>query len=281
MSYSPIGRDIIDPTSLGKIADEIVKLFESEERLYSFIKNYNLIGQSKNESAKKTLHIGLKFINNYSGTRLYGESNNDFRKQLFQIIEDVCNPILHIGREESLEKFIEKLNKTLFNDGCIIVDGKLWEKAQERFNTEGNLIIPNNNVALYIDKEGAERELNNEEIGHISQANKIESLIVVRPEDYEQQFIVIVNQNYKNPIKVRRGKRWEGFFRIAEEERLPHPEYKYVLDYMNTTKKNKLYTSTKAKLTNILKIDKGKISKNIPINVITKKAFQQRKNKAA
>ncbi len=71
------------------------------------------------------------------------------------------------------------------------------------------------------------------------------------------------------------------FFKVANGERIAYQPQAHngLLDYLNTNKKNKLYTATACKLTKVLGVESNRMIITVPFEILTKKGYQQRLNK--
>jgi hypothetical protein len=106
----------------------------------------------------------------------------------------------------------------------------------------------------------------------------VTEIICVRPEKGETQFDVIINDNYKKPIRGSSEKSWGLLLKVAEGKE-PVPTNRECRDYFNSNKGNKIYAQGGYKVTKILKTEYGEIKPNVKMNVISRKAFGTRINK--
>lgn len=112
--------------------------------------------------------------------------------------------------------------------------------------------------------------------------NHIEKLLIVRPWNENNIFLIVVNDNYQNlVIKGDKAKEsWELLFKVAEgNQSMETHTYKANLDYFNTNKACKLYTRTGCSITKILRSEAGVVVPAIPMEIISEKAFKQRQKK--
>lgn len=109
----------------------------------------------------------------------------------------------------------------------------------------------------------------------------ITKIICVDP-GQKNKFKVVLNNDYENFIEGDKAKKcWYFLFQIAEEEFMPYQEeYKTYIDYFNSNKKNRIYTQTEYNIAKIFEIERGTVVPNIPMNIISEKAFQTRLKKA-
>lgn len=107
-------------------------------------------------------------------------------------------------------------------------------------------------------------------------------IICVRPENNGNRFLIVINNDYAKPIQGDKAKpSWDLLFKIAEKEQVSYEGHKQNIDYLNSNERNRIYTQTGLKKTQILKIEDGTIRANIPMEVISEKAYETRKRKMA
>lgn len=111
-------------------------------------------------------------------------------------------------------------------------------------------------------------------------SNEIQAITCAKSEKTSKYFI-IVNNDYRNPLKVDGNKKcWHFLLKMAEKNNyLPINENKSNFDYFNTNRRNRIYTKTGYKLTNIFRIESNYIYPNIKIEIISEKSFKTRNNK--
>lgn len=113
-----------------------------------------------------------------------------------------------------------------------------------------------------------------------SEAQPISSLICVKPNESQNTYKLILNNDYANTLNADRAKpSWDLLFKVADGDSIRSNQHKASLDYLNTNDSCKLYSQTGHTLTKILKSEDGYIVPAIMINVITEKAYQQRLKK--
>lgn len=113
------------------------------------------------------------------------------------------------------------------------------------------------------------------------QGESISHLILVKAAAGSKHQL-IVNKDYQNPIGIDVIKdAWQMFFKVANGERIAYQPQAHngLLDYLNTNKKNKLYTATACKLTKVLGVESDRMIITVPFEILTKKGYQQRLNK--
>lgn len=113
-------------------------------------------------------------------------------------------------------------------------------------------------------------------------SGNLRSITCVRPKLGGNKFLIVLNSNYETPLSVDKAKTsWDLLFKLAEGMEIQYDiRYKNNIDYFNSNAKNKIYTKGGYKRTKILRIDVRRIVPNIKIEMISKRAFEIRKNKA-
>jgi len=182
-----------------------------------------------------------------------------------------------MGAIELVESSLEEMNKALKDTKLkgLIVEGVFVEPIEPRFS---QLCREYKKLATGDSSDDLGPESKGKKQGKGRKA-PIEKLDIVKPKNGDK-FLVVVNDDYQNPIKVDKAKpSWEMLFMVAEEEELEGKNYKASLEYFNTNRRCKLYTQTGCSLTKIFKTEYY-IVPMIPIEMIGDKAFKQRQNKA-
>lgn len=111
-------------------------------------------------------------------------------------------------------------------------------------------------------------------------SDEIVDLIIVKPKNDSNSYLVIVNQRFNQPIEADRAKpSWNLLFEIVKNRELAFfGEYKASLDYLNSNSRCKLYTQTGLSITKILYRDGGMVKPAVKIKMITDKAYKQKVN---
>lgn len=105
---------------------------------------------------------------------------------------------------------------------------------------------------------------------------KIKSIVCVKP-GFSSNYQIIINNDYINPMEVSSvNTSWRQFLELAEEQEIDNDKGFY--DFINGSR-NLLVAKTGYKQTKILKVDNGSIVPNIPLSIITEKAYKTRMNK--
>lgn len=112
----------------------------------------------------------------------------------------------------------------------------------------------------------------------ITNDNKINEIAIVKPTIDDTRFVIIINQNFDNPLECDLIKQsWNLLFQLATKGEMELDDRsKGYLDYFNTNKKCKLYTQTGLAMTKILKINNGFIKPNIKISAMSEKSYKQK-----
>lgn len=90
----------------------------------------------------------------------------------------------------------------------------------------------------------------------------------------------VINDDYSAPLEIKVSKKyWGSLYEVADGKLLPAKDHKGFMDYFNSNDKNLIYTKTRCELTKILGIKDGWITKEIPMNIVSERAFRRRQNK--
>ncbi len=108
--------------------------------------------------------------------------------------------------------------------------------------------------------------------------NSIYKITCIKPKDGGNKFLMVVNDDYQNPIMGDRAKpTWSSLYEIATKGYALYQ--KKVLDYLNSNKNNRLYTQTRLPISTIVRQEGSELCPAIQIDSISEKAYVQRKNK--
>jgi len=141
-------------------------------------------------------------------------------------------------------------------------------------------------------KEDIKKELREEDIldknnkGKIQKEQKINNIILVKPEEKTKKYKLIINNDFNNAKHLRYNKKTKGFINIINYEETGERQVNFdkeTLDYYNSHKKCPLYSDKKYKFTKILERDSYylqgktikilKINENIKTSIITERQF--------
>ena len=100
-------------------------------------------------------------------------------------------------------------------------------------------------------------------------------------ESDNNQFKLVVNEDYKNPLKCDKAKHcWSMVYRVAEDQSVEVDSHtKVSMDFINHNKRCKLYTQTGLNLTEIVTVEGESIIDKIPISMISDRTYITRLNK--
>lgn len=252
------------------------------------------------DKIKKVLKIildelELQHINRLNGNRI---SIKKFEKEGF-IYDEITSLIGGINKLDN-EPVIKLLNKTLADNYQLIKMQQPFQgerEIKEIFSQSYHISIDElkNYVILIVENLDRLKELYRtlESVNSVSLAlansdkQPISKLTIIEGDLTEDKEIKIVaNDNYEQPIKVKRStaqngqhNNWEVLYRVAKKtDPLSERLYKHVLDYLNYNKECKLYKRSGLAVTNILKIVDGYIIAAIPMEVVSAKAYETRLN---
>jgi len=90
---------------------------------------------------------------------------------------------------------------------------------------------------------------------------------------------LVINGDYKNCLEPSQGRKyWELFLQTAQNIPLEKENYKGYFDYINSNKNNPFIKAGYGK-SKLLTVKDGYILPNVPIEIISEKAFKERMNK--
>jgi len=109
----------------------------------------------------------------------------------------------------------------------------------------------------------------------------IRKIEIVKHEANTNKINIIINNNYKSPLKIKCGPYWSMLYKLAKDGQIVNShKNKGFFDYFNSNLKNPLYSTLKYSKTKILKHDGAAcILGEISIELISSKKLSQRKNK--
>jgi|GEM_PF-3258207 len=110
----------------------------------------------------------------------------------------------------------------------------------------------------------------------------IKLTLILSKNEYEKKYKIVINEKYKSPIEVDSVKpSWQLLLKLAKDKyiQIENDSDKSAFDYLNSNKRCRLYTKTGYSVTKILRMERGYIKAEIPIETMTDRQYRQTLNK--
>lgn len=107
--------------------------------------------------------------------------------------------------------------------------------------------------------------------------NQINIIEIVEDKTEYKKVSFYINKDYSRPFEFNRNKTWTPLYDLARDQEVEYN--RSFFNYINSNKKNPLYSKHKFINKQILKMDGESIKPNIPISFLSQKTVTTRKNK--